>query len=213
MNQTRKVWHTEVITPQVEQVIDKLSGQNLARDFYLGGGTGLALHVGHRKSADLDFFSPARFDEETLVSQLSAVEKISLISRDRQTLHIHLAGVKVSFLGYPYPVLFPLESFREIQVADVRDIASMKISAIASRGTRRDFIDLYVVCRSYGLDLLLDLFGRKFAQVEYNRIHVLKSLAYFEDAEKEPMPDMLSDISWQQVRNFLSREVKRLIPQ
>lgn len=141
MNQTRKVWHTEVITPQVEQVIDKLSGQNLAR------------------------------------------------------------------------VLFPLESFREIQVADVRDIASMKISAIASRGTRRDFIDLYVVCRSYGLDLLLDLFGRKFAQVEYNRIHVLKSLAYFEDAEKEPMPDMLSDISWQQVRNFLSREVKRLIPQ
>jgi hypothetical protein len=79
------------------------------------------------------------------------------------------------------------EFFKDLAVADILDLACMKLSALASRGTRRDFVDLYVVAQRNGLAPLLEQFDRKFAQVSYNRVHILKSLVFFADAEKEPL--------------------------
>ena len=118
---------------------------------------------------------------------------------------------KTSFPGYNYPVLYPLGSFHGIQVADLRDIASMKISAVASRGSRRDFVDLYAVSQKHELEKLLQTFRRKFAKVNYSMVHVLKSLTYFEDAEQEPMPDMLVPLVWANVKQFFCREVPPLL--
>jgi Nucleotidyl transferase AbiEii toxin, Type IV TA system len=108
-------------------------------------------------------------------------------------------------------VLYPFESFNGVAVADQRDIACMKISAIASRGTKRDFIDLYAVAKNYGLPQLLDLFNTKFAQAQYSIVHALKSLVYFEDATKEPMPDMLVRITWEEIEQFFLAEVPGLL--
>ena len=116
-----------------------------------------------------------------------------------------IQGTKTSFLGYDYPILYPLVSFHGIQVADPRDIAGMKISAVASRGSRRDFVDLYAVSQKYGLGKLLQTFHKKFAKVNYSFLHVLKSLTYFEDAEQEPMPDMLVPLAWDEVKQFFYR--------
>ncbi|MBI3693392.1 MAG: hypothetical protein HY238_00930 [Acidobacteria bacterium] len=55
------------------------------------------------------------------------------------------------------------------------------------------------------------MFRQKFAQANYSMIHVLKSLAYFEEAEKDPMPDMLAAVSWEDVKRFFSREAARLL--
>ena len=108
-------------------------------------------------------------------------------------------------------MLFPFQSFMGISVADPRDIACMKLSAISSRGTKRDFVDLYVASNRYGLSHLLELFQKKYARIHYNIVHILKSLTYFEDAEKEPMPNMLMTLSWEEVRWFFIREVPGLI--
>ena len=86
----------------------------------------------------------------------------------------------------------------------------MKISAIAGRGTKRDFVDLYVTATRYGLSALLELFEKKFADVRYNRIHVLKSLTYFKDAEKDPTPDMLIPLSWEEVKAFFTEDVPKI---
>ena len=86
----------------------------------------------------------------------------------------------------------------------------MKISAIASRGTKRDFVDLYIMAISEGLDTLLGHFQKKFAQTNYNLVHVLKSLVYFADAEKDPMPDMLVPLSWDDVKQFFLTQVLRI---
>jgi hypothetical protein len=87
----------------------------------------------------------------------------------------------------------------------------MKLSAITSRGARRDFIDLYVASTRFGLEHLLDLFRAKFARVSFNQVHLLKSLTYFEDAEREPQPDLLISIPWEEVKYFFTREAPRLI--
>ena len=200
-------WHREAITVAMVGTLETLERRGVLTGFYLAGGTALALHLGHRRSLDLDFFTSERFDEGALLQRLDG---FSLAARDAQTLHGEISGTKVSFLAYKYPVLFPQTSFLDVAVADPRDIACMKISAI-SRGARRDFIDLYAAARLHGLPELLRLFHQKYARVNYSRVHVLKSLTYFEDADKEPMPDMLEPTSWAEVRGYFLRETPRLL--
>jgi hypothetical protein len=210
MMREERGWHREVISPAVGEILTLLGSQQSLDAFYLAGGTALALHFGHRRSADLDFFTDRSFDEERLVSSLQSRARISVVAKDRQTVHLHVDGVKVSLLGYAYPVLFPFRSLSGIEVADPRDIACMKISAIASGGTRRDFVDVYVAAQQYGLDELVRLFRRKYAAANYNLVHLVKSLTYFADAEREPQPDMLLALSWDQVKHFFKAEVPRL---
>jgi len=207
------LWHKEVITEPVEAVLRELQQASLLDPFYLAGGTGLGLHLGHRRSVDLDFFGPPEFAEESLLQQLQQLREFALVAKATGTLHVHLQGTKVSFLGYGFPVLYPFDAFLGVKVADPRDIACMKISAIASRGTKRDFADLYAVSQQYPLAQLLKLFQEKFAQAHYSMIHVLKSLAYFEDAEKDPMPDMLVPLAWEKVRQFFTHEALRGLEQ
>jgi hypothetical protein len=205
------LWHSEVITAAVERTLRDLYRASLLAGFYLAGGTGLALRLGHRRSVDLDFFSAEAFDQERLLQKVQQLSGFSLLRKDEQTLHVNIAGTRVTFLGYTYPVLFPFQSFSGVKVADPRDIACMKISAIAGRGARRDFVDLYAASKPWGLSELLELFRHKFAQANYSLVHVLKSLTYFEDAEKDPMPDMLTPISWDEVTGFFSSEAPRLL--
>ncbi len=202
-----QVWYPEVINQEVQRSLEELQTRGVLEWLYLAGGTGLALQCGHRRSVDLDFFSAAMFDEELLIQKLGELGEFSVISRAVSTLHAGIGDVKVSFLGYPYPVLFPSLSFSGVAVADARDIACMKITAIASRGTRRDFIDLYSVSKKYGLLLLLESFKKKYARVNYSGIHILKSLTYFQEAEEDPMPDMLAELSWDEVKDFFRRQV------
>jgi hypothetical protein len=61
------------------------------------------------------------------------------------------------------------------------------------------------------LGKLLQTFHKKFAKVNYSMVHVLKSLTYFEDAEQEPMPDMLVPLAWDEVKQFFCREVPPLL--
>jgi hypothetical protein len=205
------VWHPETIAHDVLQTIRDLQRTTLLASFYLAGGTGLALRLGHRRSADLDFFSVEGFSEDTLIQTLAAVTGFSVVSKAPGTLHTQIRNTKVSFLVFAYPLLFPCEAFLDIRVADPRDIACMKLNAIASRGTKRDFIDLFAVSQKHELQQILTWFQQKFAAANYNVVHLLKSLTYFDDAEKDPPPDMLLPVSWEEIRRYFRREVPRLL--
>jgi hypothetical protein len=202
-------WHRETITPVAEDLLQGLVGL-LPSGTYLAGGTALALRYGHRRSVDFDFFVPSEFSEDLLLQTLQTLPEIAAVERAQQTLHLTIQQVKVSFLGYSYPVLFPSEAFLGVPVADARDIACMKVTAIASRGTKRDFVDFFAACQRHGIAELLALFDRKYATTGYNRTHVLKSLTYFADAEKDPMPHMLVPLDWNEVKQYFVREAPRL---
>jgi Nucleotidyl transferase AbiEii toxin, Type IV TA system len=203
-------WHPEVISSEVAQTAETLGSLPAIRDFYLARGTGLALYLGHRRSVDLDLFSAQPFNEDTLIASLQGLPNLTVISKSPQTVYLHASGTKISFIGYQYPLLFPLTDFQALAVADVRDIACMKLSALASRGSRRDFVDLYVLARQYGIPQLLDLFQRRFAQTNYNLLHIRKSLTYFADAENEPMPEMLIPLEWEEVKAFFLDKAREL---
>ncbi len=110
-----------------------------------------------------------------------------------------------------YPVLFPSHVFRGIQVADPRDIACMKLSAVARRGTKRDFVDLYAAAHRFGLAEISPMFDRKYAGSRHNPVHLQKSLTYFRDAEADPMPHMLTPASWEEIKRYFTTEVPRLL--
>jgi hypothetical protein len=211
MNGTESVWHREVVDPGVEQALRDLQQLPSLTQFYLAGGTGLALQLGHRRSLDLDFFNGEDFDEAYLAQRLQDLERFALVAKAPGTIHADIHDTKISLIAYAYPVLFPFRSFLGIRVADSRDIGCMKISAIASRGTKRAFVDPYAVCRQIGLKQLLDWFQEKFAKTNYNKVHVLKALTYFEDADQEPMPHMLVPLAWEEVKEFLATEAPRLL--
>jgi hypothetical protein len=201
--------YRETISHAIEAVLRSLPREPILERFYLAGGTALALQLGHRRSADLDFFTARPFDEEVLLGEIHHLPEFELISKAPGTIHAQTQGVKITFLGYDYPVLFPFSSWLGADLADPRDIACMKISAIASRGTRRDFVDLYAACRRYGLADLGQLFLRKYGRVSL--VHVAKSLTYFEDAEKDPMPNMLTPLEWTEVKDFFLTEMPNLL--
>jgi Nucleotidyl transferase AbiEii toxin, Type IV TA system len=211
MDRRESVWHREAVDVNVERVLGDLQQLPILARFYLAGGTGLALQLGHRSSADLDFFLGEDFDEDTILQKVQHLEAFALVAKRPGTIYANIRGTKVSWIAYAYPVLFPFQLFLGVNVADPRDIGGMKVSAIASRGTKRDFVDLYSLSKHYGLEQLLAWFKKKFAQTNYSMVHVLKSLTYFEEAELDPMPDMLVPLSWGDVKQFFTREVPRFL--
>ncbi len=192
--------YPQTIDEQTKRVFEKIKDISFLKDFYLAGGTALALEIGHRVSIDLDFFSQKPFSREKLKRGLSQKGLLVLVSEDEGTLHCTLDGVKISFIEYPYTMLFDWREFSGIKLADERDIASMKIDAISSRGAKKDFIDIYFLLKKYTLSELFRYFETKFSGIQYNSIHIEKSLVFFESADSEPMPVMCSPLDWEEVK-------------
>jgi hypothetical protein len=211
MDERESKWHRETVDEGVEQTLRDLHNVPILTSFYLAGGTGLALRLGHRRSVDLDFFLGEDFNEDPVLQKLQHLEGFTLVAKKPGTIYANIRKTKVSFIAYAYPILFPSQPFLGVDVADSRDIGCMKISAIASRGTKRDFIDLHFLAQEYGLKQLLEWFKGKFSQTNYSVPHILKSLSYFEEAEQDPMPHMLMSLSWEDVKQFFAREAPRLI--
>ena len=192
-------------------VLANLGKLPVAGGFYLTEGTALALSYGHRKSDDLDFFSRERVSPATLQTGLERAFRLRLRVRSEGTLHCELNKVNVSFLYYPYPVLRRFLNYKGVAVSHPLDIALTKITAIAQRGSRRDFVDLYWAChQGLTLPLLLKRFPQKYGKTNYSPYHLVRSLVYFVDAEKEPMPKLLLPLSWLEVKQFFETEVRKL---
>lgn len=203
--------HPKVLAAEGWKKARTLARRNLLDGWFLAGGTGLAIQLGHRVSDDLDFFFPGPFDEGALLEQLVALGKVRVQSRAPGTLHITLDGWRLSFLKTQAPFLFPGTAYRELQLADPRDIAVMKVIAIGGRGSRKDFVDLYFFLKAGGsLESVFDLLRRRFRGLDYNEYHLLRSLVWFEDAETEPLPRMLRQACWPDIKAAILDEVRRL---
>jgi hypothetical protein len=206
--------HTEILTSTQLAVLDGLRPIHSIGDFYLAGGTALALRHGHRRSVDFDFFRVTSFDAQDLVLTLEgAFEELERLPSGEQTLYVRLNRVTTSFFRYPYPLLEAVEPTPwGFGLASDSDIAAMKIEAIAGRGARKDFIDLRVLCRTrLTLDTAFVLFERKYGTNRTDRYHRLRALTYFDDAEHEPMPDMQMPFDWDEAKRFFTTEATRLL--
>lgn len=203
--------HRDILEAGTERVLATVVESGVLRDFYMVGGTALALQFGHRKSIDLDFFSPNDFSLPELRAKIASLGDYTLENEAPGTLDGILNNVKLTFLRYYYPLLFPLIPWNGLSLADPRDIACMKIDAISARGSRKDFVDLYILLEQYPLKEILRMFEEKYVGIHYNPLHLVKSLSYFDDAEAEPMPNMLRSIEWDVVKTKISLEARALV--
>jgi hypothetical protein len=202
-----------VLPTEAWAVVRLLAGAGILEDWILAGGTALALQLGHRVSLDLDFFRHGEFDEAALRTSLAEIGHLEVQSMSAGTLHARLKGVRLSFRRSEVPFLFEPAVYRGLHLADVRDIAAMKVVAVAGRGSKKDFVDLYAYFETgatFG-DLMV-VVARRYADTEFNAMHLLRSLVYFDDAEAEPMPRMLTKVPWPEVRRRLESEVKNWAP-
>lgn len=201
--------HKEILNKKTKRFLDEIAKSKISKNFYLAGGTALALQIGHRKSIDLDWFSKKPFLTKELKKELRKLGKLKIDEEKKDTLNCTLDGIRLSFFEYPYKVLFSFIRYgKDIKLANIKDIACMKIDAISSRGNKKDFIDIYFILKSFSLKELLKLFDKKYKGIEYNRLHILKSLTYFEEAEKEPMPRIIDDISWKDIKKEIREKLE-----
>jgi len=188
--------------------------KDFKNDFYLAGGTALALQLGHRDSIDFDFFSEKSFSTKELtqkVEQLFQGHKITKNQEEKDTLSFVIDDVvKISFLSYPYKLIKPLLDEDNFKMASVEDIGAMKLSAITSRSVLKDYVDLYFILHQIKLKDLLNLTEEKFPTIDANSI--LKSLVYFDDIQEEPILFKHNDnISFESVKEYLSETVKKYL--
>jgi hypothetical protein len=208
-------WHEKALDGQALSVAEKL-GRTVGPDFYLAGGTGLALQIGHRISRDFDLFSSDNAlrenERQRIVAALKGQGRVDVREAMNGTCHLLLDGVAVSFFLYPYALLrSPCGVFRGLPVAHVDDICAMKLSAVVGRGSKKDFVDLYHLCRKLGLKEALEIGVRKFPDHGNFLMLAARALVYFEDADKEPMPRLLGKLEWDAVKEFFEKEIPRII--
>lgn len=178
----------------------------------LAGGTGLALHLGHRLSDDLSFFRTDDLDVRSLHNVLKAHGSYETLQEADHTLTILLQKTKLSFFRAGDPLLYEPEPYRFFTVAAIPDIALMKLVAVSGRGSRKDFADLYMILQDApSLQDYFDLLPRKYDSSRLNTYHILKSLTYFDDAEGEPMPKMLVPFDWRECKAFFARLARGIV--
>jgi len=193
--------------PKKQAGVLKILGSPLSsRGFYLAGGTALAIYFGHRISVDLAWFTSNVFDDSLLIAQSlhNSSIPIEIEQVSPGTLHGSVEGVRVTLLQYQYPLLKPLNHWSKMgcDLASLQDLACMKLSAIAQRGARKDFCDLYALgIKCLTLQEMLDFYQEKYSIRDIGS--VLYGLVYFDDAESERMPRMLWDVKWVEIKRTI----------
>ncbi len=204
------------VYPKTLELLRKLMLLPELKDFFLVGGTSLALQLGHRISIDIDLFTQNDFDTKKLFSKLNKQFEISDLTEDTNTLNFNILFpeksdniIKIDLIKYSYPLINPIFEIDKIRLLSVEDIIPMKLSAVAGRGSKKDFYDIFHLLKSYSLDKMFVLFKKKFPNT--NEFHILKNLTYFEDAEIEPNPQMTEKTDWNIVKTKITNETNRYI--
>ena len=199
---------TNALPSNTALMLEKLKNKPFLSNFYLSAGTALALQMGYRESEDLGFFTKNEFDPDKLQIELEKIVKLEDFSKDKGTLNCFANYTKLQFLYYPYLLLEPLINWHGIFISSSLDIACTKLVTISDRGSKKDFIDLYFLLEEYDLAFLFEKLKNKYSNTDYTLVHILKSLIYFEDAEKQPMPRMHKKVEWEKVKIKITKEVK-----
>jgi len=167
----------------------------------LVGGTALALQIGHRISIDLDLFGEIDFDSQVF----NNYSKVQVIKKSKNINIFEINDVKVDIVNYTYPWLEEELQIENIRLASLKDIAAMKIAAVTGRGSKKDFVDLFFLLKKFSFKEIISSYEEKYADASIYL--ALKSLLYFDDADKDPPLNMLIEVSWKEVKKLITKQV------
>lgn len=211
------------LTAEAKEWMRRLADRRLVDDFYLAGSAATALYCHHRTVTDLDWMSPAQRlkspQRRDLLEALQTTDEGLRVETARDGYLFARAGdgTGLRFFYYPYPLLEPMLDEAGCEVASRLDLALMKLAAIISRGTRRDFVDLYLLLgegengdSSDRLAHVLEKALSKFGHVLDFPLQAFKALGDRDRAAGEPMPRLVTDLDWNEIEAWLDGPVRDL---
>ena len=217
MSETQTL-HFASLKPPTRRLVGRL-GTVLDDDFYLAGSAALALYLDHRPVSGLDFMSavhrllpPQRRDLLQLFLELDPEVRVET-ARDGYLFLRFAEAVPVRFYYYPYPLAAPLEvasaevADEAVQVASPLDLGLMKLGAIISRGSRRDFVDLYLLRQVTSITRLLEAAEDKFGHVLDFPLQAMKALADRSQWSDQPLPELRQPLDESDLIAWLDREI------
>jgi hypothetical protein len=199
---------TQTVVPELMELLKKIMSEKTFSDFNLVGGTSLALQIGHRNSIDIDLFGNQPIDFELFIAILKKIGKTEIFKSSKNILITQINEIKVDFVNYTYPLLEKPFEIDGIRMLSKKDIAAMKLNAIAGRGSKKDFIDLYFLLNEFSLREMMDFYCSKY--LDGSEFMVYKSLSYFEEANLQPEPKMFKDFNWEICKQKIIEEVIKL---
>ena len=197
--------HISTVDTTTLELLKKLLNINDFKGLQLVGGTALALQLGHRKSIDLDLFGKIDFEDIDTAEIFADFDSVITLKKSKNINIFSINNVKVDFVNYTYPWLQQYLLIDGIRLTGTEDIAAMKLAAITGRGSKKDFVDIFFLLQKYSLREMIDFYNKKY--FDGSEYLVIKSLTYFDDAEKDNGLEMLVDISWEKVKQRILDEV------
>lgn len=203
--------HPEALSEKGKEIFPKLAA---FADFYLAGGTALALQIGHRISADFDFLSKKPIDRNLLIKVKKALpdKQVTPSVNNIDELTVFIDGTKLTFLYYP----FPLETdrclqYQKVNLLPIKEIAATKAYVIGRRGSFRDYTDLYfIISEGYSsLNEIIELAEQKYRN-EFNSRLLLEQLIYLKDIEDTAIIFLKEPVSRDNIEKFFTEEIKKI---
>jgi len=208
--------HRTALSPEAQALLPQLASRSWADDAYLAGSAALTLYIGHRDVFALDLMSAsnrlAPADRRDLLLDLLEIDPDTRVETARDGfLYVRTgAGMALRFFYYPYPLIDSERELDGLYVASALDLGLMKLGAIISRGTAKDFADLFHLCREIPLATLLDRSPDKFGHVRDFPLQALKGMTDFSVADGGAMGKMRNPLDWDEVESWAREEATNL---
>ena len=179
-----------IIAPETFELIQQLQVIPELKDFYLVGGTALALQLGHRNSIDIDLFTLNEFSDTDIIDLINKQFTVSEIFRRQNTIISLINNIKTDFIRHNYPLLQPPVTEEGISFLSKEDIAAMKFHAIIQSGKRlKDFIDVYFLLEHFSMKQMVGFFSDKYTYS--NPMIAMKAINFFDDIDENIDPPKL----------------------
>jgi len=195
--------HREILTPGQNNLLPLISG--FSREYFLAGGTAVALHIGHRQSIDFDLFTGSDVKRKSIKNKLAGNDiYYEVLHEAYDQLHIMIADVKITFFNYPYKVPHEQKFERIITMPGLIDLAAMKAFALGGRAKWKDYVDLYFIIKHHHS---INEIGQRAKELYYGSFnHKLfkQQLSYFRDIDySEKVVFTVKDPGEEEIRQFL----------
>ena len=171
----------QVLNSDQEQLLPFI--HSFSSDFYLVGGTAIALHLGHRRSVDFDLFADSTFDPMVIRNKIMQNQTVEYtFSQGAGELTLLINKVKVTFFHYPFIIQRNTSFDQTILLPDLLTLGAMKAFALGRRAKWKDYVDLYFIFQKHSFQELVDKTNSIF-KAEFNEKLFRTQLGFFDDID------------------------------
>lgn len=196
--------HKEILNSNQLELLPLV--KKFKREFYLVGGTAIALHIGHRRSIDFDLFKSNRLVINRIMNKINLSDHTYNITRRvEEQLNLTINNVKFTFFEYPYPIEIDCVFEDIVKLPDLLNLAAMKAFALGRRSKWKDYVDLYYIIKDhYSVKQIIEKSNNIFGQLFSEKLFRAQ-MSYFDDIDfSEAIEYLVKKPSDKEVKGFLT---------